>query len=193
MGLFDTKPSNVTPPPFVPEFPKGAKVTATFETSMGTLVAKLFAAECPITVGNFVALARGEMPWTDKAGTAMKGKPLYDGTIFHRVIPDFMIQGGDPEGTGRGGPGYRFGDEIVKSLKHNKPGILSMANAGPNTNGSQFFITEVPTPHLDGKHAVFGEVIEGLELIPEITGVARDNGDRPKTPIVLKHVTITVA
>ncbi len=179
-------------PPFVPSFPKGAKVSATFETTLGNFVVKLFADEAPMTVGNFVALANGEMPWTDKTGKEMKGTSLYNGTVFHRVIPEFMIQGGDPEGTGRGGPGYRFGDEIVKGLKHSKPGILSMANAGPNTNGSQFFITEVPTPHLDGKHAVFGEVTEGFDVVKKIAHTPTDHGDRPKTPVVLNKITIKV-
>jgi peptidyl-prolyl cis-trans isomerase A (cyclophilin A) len=194
MALFGkTSDAPVTPPPFVPTFPKGAKVTAAFDTSLGRFVCKLFAEQCPITVGNFVALATGEMPWTDRQGNAMKGKPLYDGTFFHRVIPDFMIQGGDPEGTGRGGPGYRFGDEIVKSLRHSKAGILSMANAGPNTNGSQFFVTEGPTPHLDGKHAVFGEVVEGLEVVHSIANTPRDAQDRPRTSVVIKHIEITIA
>ena len=183
----------ITPPPFVPSFPKGAKVTATFETSLGSFVAKLFADECPITVGNFVGLATGEMPWKDKSGKEMKGTPLYDNTVFHRVIKGFMIQGGDPEGTGRGGPGYRFGDEIVKSLRHSKPGILSMANAGPNTNGSQFFVIEAPTPHLDGKHAVFGEVVQGFEVVQKIAHTAVDAGDRPKTPVVVNKIKIDVA
>jgi peptidyl-prolyl cis-trans isomerase A (cyclophilin A) len=183
---------SITPPPFVPQFPKGSQVTATFVTSLGSFVARLFADECPITVGNFVALARGEMPWKDKGGKDMKGTPLYSGTVFHRVIPGFMIQGGDPEGSGRGGPGYRFGDEIVPSLKHTKPGILSMANAGPNTNGSQFFVTEVPTPHLDGRHAVFGEVTQGFDVVKKIAGTPTGPGDRPLTPVVIERITIDV-
>ena len=177
MGLFDR--SRAQPPPFVAKFPQGAKVEASFETSMGIFVCTLFADACPMTVGNFVALARGETTWTHPNGESVK-KPLYDGTIFHRVITDFMIQGGDPEGTGTGGPGYRFGDEIVPSLTHGKPGILSMANAGPNTNGSQFFITEVPTPWLDGKHTVFGEVLSGMEIINKIARVACAAGNKPK-------------
>jgi peptidyl-prolyl cis-trans isomerase A (cyclophilin A) len=182
----------VIPPPFVPEFKLGAKVTATFKTSLGTFTARLFSDECPITVGNFVALARGEMPAKGKGGQDMKGKPFYDGTVFHRVIKGFMIQGGDPEGSGRGGPGYRFGDEIVRSLRHDKPGILSMANAGPDTNGSQFFVTEVPTPHLDGRHAVFGEVVEGLDVVKKIAVTPTGPGDRPITPVVIEKLTITV-
>lgn len=183
---------NIAPPPFVPEFPAGATVSATFATSLGTFVCRLFAAECPITVGNFVALARGEMPWTDKAGSSMKGTPLYDGTVFHRVIRGFMIQGGDPEGTGRGGPGYRFADEISPKLRHHKPGMLSMANAGAHTNGSQFFVTEVPTPHLDGRHTVFGEVTEGYDVVEKIASTSVDGDDRPRTPVVIQHITIDV-
>jgi peptidyl-prolyl cis-trans isomerase A (cyclophilin A) len=185
-------PSAAVEPPFVPQFPKGAQVRATFATSLGPFVCRLFADECPITVGNFAALASGEMPWTDKSGKSMKGTPLYSGTIFHRVIKGFMIQGGDPEGSGRGGPGYRFNDELNPKLKHNKPGILSMANAGPHTNGSQFFITEVPTPHLDGRHAVFGEVVEGFDVVQKIASTPVDAHDRPKTPVVIERITIEV-
>lgn len=151
MGLFGGAGKPDPLPPTVAEFEKGATVTAVFDTSMGQFKAKLFADEAPVTVGNFVALARGEATWTDPNTGDEVQRPLYDGTIFHRIIKDFMIQGGDPKGTGTGGPGYRFGDEINKSLKHSKPGMLSMANAGPNTNGSQFFVTEVATPHLDGE------------------------------------------
>jgi len=182
--------ANQPAPPHVATFAKGAKVTANFETSLGTFVCKLFADQCPMTVGNFVGLATGETPWTDAEGHQVN-KPLYDGTIFHRVIPEFMIQGGDPRGNGTGGPGYKFADEIVKELKHNKPGILSMANAGPATNGSQFFVTEVPTPHLDGKHTVFGEVTEGFDVVKKIAHTDADGRDRPTTPVVLKKVTIT--
>ena len=189
MAIFGKSP---TPPPFVPPFPKGAQVTATFDTSLGSFKAKLFADEAPITVGNFVALARGEMPWKDRSGKDMKGTPLYDGTIFHRVIQGFMIQGGDPDGNGRGGPGYRFGDEIVPTLRHSKPGMLSMANAGPNTNGSQFFITVAPTPHLNDRHAVFGEVIDGYAVVQKIAGTPTDGSDRPVTPVVIKHIAIDV-
>lgn len=190
MSLFGSKP--VPPPPYLPQIPQGAVVTATFHTSLGTFACRLFADLAPMTVGNFVGLATGEMPWTDRAGTNQKGTPLYNGTIFHRVIPKFMIQGGDPEGTGRGGPGYRFGDEIIAKLKHDKPGILSMANAGPDTNGSQFFVTEVPTPHLDGRHAVFGEVTEGLDVVHKIATTPTDRNDRPLTPVVLERVEIAI-
>jgi peptidyl-prolyl cis-trans isomerase A (cyclophilin A) len=134
---------------------------------MGDIEIEFYEKEAPRTVANFIALATGTVPWTDPTGRPTT-KPLYDGTIFHRVIPQFMIQGGDPQGDGRGGPGYRWKDEPgALALKHDKPGILSMANAGPNANGSQFFLTEVPTPHLDGRHGVFGRVItnpsDGIE------------------------------
>lgn len=152
-----------------------SKKTAIFKTSMGDMTIELYADKAPKTVENFVKLAE---------------KGFYNGTIFHRVIPEFMIQGGDPEGTGRGGPGYKFADEFHPDLKHNAPGILSMANAGPNTNGSQFFITEIPTPFLDNRHAVFGKVIENLELVPKIARMPRDRQDRPHEDIVINEIVI---
>jgi len=143
---------------------------ATFQTSMGTIVVKLLPEKAPVTVANFVGLAEGTKEWTDpRSGQKQAGKPLYDGTMFHRVIPDFMIQGGDPLGTGTGGPGYKFQDEIGPDNKFNKPGLLAMANAGPGTNGSQFFITEIATPWLDKGHTIFGEVVKGGDLVPKIT------------------------
>jgi len=189
MALFGkSAPSKL--PPYVVPFTKGQEVFATFDTTMGTFKAELFAEDCPVTVGNFVGLATGQTPWTDsKTGETVK-RPLYDGTIFHRVIKDFMIQGGDPEGNGRGGPGYKFDDEIVKKHRHDKPGMLSMANAGPNTNGSQFFVTEVPTPHLDGKHAVFGEVVEGLDIVLAICDCQKGPGDKPNPTVSIKKLTI---
>jgi peptidyl-prolyl cis-trans isomerase A (cyclophilin A) len=155
-----------TPAPPV-NIPGTGKLMARFVTSAGNIEAELYEKDVPRTVANFVALATGGMEWTRPDGRKTTDA-LYTGTVFHRVIPEFMIQGGCPEGTGRGGPGYRFKDEIAPKLRHNTPGMLSMANAGPNTNGSQFFITEVPTPHLDGKHAVFGKVTSGLELVSKI-------------------------
>ena len=154
---------------------------ALFETSMGNFTIELFEKQVPNTVANFVELAEG----------TKTGKPFYDGVIFHRVIEGFMIQGGDPTGTGRGGPGYQFADEILPQLKHTSDGILSMANAGPNTNGSQFFITLTATPHLDGRHTVFGKVTEGMDVVKKIgkTPVAR--GDRPVTDVVMNKVTIS--
>ena len=178
-----------TPAPPV-DVPGEGQLRARFKTSMGDLVAVLYEAEAPRTVANFVALATGKVAWTDPKTREKTERPLYSGTVFHRVIPEFMIQGGDPEGTGRGGPGYNWGDEINPSLRHDGPGMLSMANRGPNTNGSQFFITEVPPPWLDGKHAVFGKVVENVELIAQITHVERDAGDRPRTPIVLEQIEV---
>ncbi len=163
---------------------------AIFETSMGDIKIKLFKDKSPKTVDNFVGLATGEKEWIDPKTLEKVKKPLYDGTIFHRVIPNFMIQGGDPKSNGTGGPGYRFEDEFNPSLKFDRPGLLAMANSGPDTNGSQFFITEVPTPHLNNRHTIFGEVIEGKELIKKITGVDRDRRDRPKEDIILKKVRI---
>jgi peptidyl-prolyl cis-trans isomerase A (cyclophilin A) len=155
-----------TPAPPV-DVPGAGKLHARFVTSAGNIEAVLHEKETPKTVANFVALATGKVEWTKPNGTKSKD-PLYSGTVFHRVIPDFMIQGGCPQGTGTGGPGWRFGDECKPNLRHDAAGTLSMANAGPGTNGSQFFITETPTPHLDGKHTVFGKVVKGGELIPKI-------------------------
>ncbi|MBI4041296.1 MAG: peptidylprolyl isomerase [Deltaproteobacteria bacterium] len=163
---------------------------AELDTTQGKIKIKLFQDKAPKTVDNFVSLAEGTKEFTDpKTGKKTK-RPFYDGLIFHRVIPGFMIQGGDPLGNGMGGPGYEFSDEFHPTLKHSKAGILSMANAGPNTNGSQFFITETATPHLDGKHAVFGEVVEGLEVVHKIANVPRGSSDKPKEPVVLRKVTI---
>jgi peptidyl-prolyl cis-trans isomerase A (cyclophilin A) len=141
---------------------------ATFKTSMGDIVVKLLPEKAPKTVENFVGLAEGTREWTDPRNGQKQKTPLYDGTVFHRVIPQFMIQGGDPLGTGTGGPGYKFADEVGPDNKFSKAGLLAMANAGPNTNGSQFFITEVPTPHLDRGHTIFGEVVKGGDLIAKI-------------------------
>jgi len=154
------------------------EIYARFDTSEGTFKIRLFAEQAPRTVENFIALAEG----------IKTGKPFYDGTIFHRVIPNFMIQGGCPEGTGRGGPGYKFADEFHKDLKHSKPGILSMANAGPNTNGSQFFVTVAATPWLDKHHTVFGEVVEGYEVVEKISLLPRGEQDRPKKEVRVESV-----
>jgi peptidyl-prolyl cis-trans isomerase A (cyclophilin A) len=156
------------------------QVFAAFDTTAGAFKVKLFADKAPRTVENFVSLADG----------TKTGKPFYDGTVFHRVIPNFMIQGGDPEGTGRGGPGYKFADEFHAELKHSKAGVLSMANAGPNTNGSQFFITVGATPHLDNKHSVFGEVVEGYDVVKAISEVPRGAQDRPKQEVRIRSIKI---
>jgi peptidyl-prolyl cis-trans isomerase A (cyclophilin A) len=143
-------------------------IQATFQTSLGEIVVKLLPEKAPKTVANFVELAEGTREWKDPRSGQSAKRPLYDGTVFHRVIPDFMIQGGDPLGTGTGGPGYRFEDEIGPENRFDRPGLLAMANSGPNTNGSQFFITEVPTRHLDRGHTIFGEVVKGIELVRKI-------------------------
>jgi peptidyl-prolyl cis-trans isomerase A (cyclophilin A) len=164
---------------------------AVFDTSEGKIVCKLFEKEAPKTVANFIDLAEGKREWTHPTtGTKSKAR-LYDGTIFHRVIPNFMIQGGDPQGTGMGGPGYKFEDE-TKGSPHSfdKPGKLAMANAGPNTNGSQFFITTAATTWLTGNHTIFGEVVEGQDVVNKITAVSRNRQDRPLNDVVLEKVTI---
>ena len=163
--------------------------TATFKTSEGTIVCKLFDTDAPETVANFIGLAEGTKEWSSRA---KKGPKLYDGTIFHRVIPAFMIQAGDPEGTGMGGPGYKFADETKGSPHHFKqPGKLAMANSGPGTNGSQFFITEVPVPELNGKHTIFGQCDPHSILIASsIARVERNSQDKPLVPVVVNKVTI---
>lgn len=171
--MFGRSREMFTPPPI--DVPGEGALHVRFTTSMGVLVARLYEKESPLTVANFAHLV---------------GKGYYNGLIFHRVIPDFMIQGGCPDGVGTGGPGYVIKDEFHPSLRHSRPGLLSMANAGPNTGGSQFFITEVATPWLDNRHALFGEVIEGVELIPQITSVKRDQRDRPLTPVVMEQVEL---
>src|SRR5919199_96068 len=152
--------------------------TATFVTNKGSFVVRLMPENAPTTVANFIDLATGKREWRDPRDGERKSDPLYDGTIFHRVIPDFMIQGGDPEGTGMGGPGYRFEDETPPGgPKFDKRGLLAMANAGPNTNGSQFFVTLAATPWLTGKHTIFGEVVAGMETVQSIATVDRDAQD----------------
>src|ERR1700744_6048169 len=164
-------------------------LTATLRTNQGTVVIRLFPDHAPKTVRNFVELAEGGREWTDPTTGRATTQKLYDGTIFHRVIPDFMIQGGDPLGSGRGGPGYKFADEIHPDLRFDRPYLLAMANAGPGTNGSQFFITVAPTPWLTGKHTIFGEVIGGADVVENISRVQTVPGDRPVTDVVLQSVT----
>jgi peptidyl-prolyl cis-trans isomerase A (cyclophilin A) len=166
-------------------------LTATLNTSEGTIVLRLFPDHAPKTVSNFVELAEGTREWSDpQTRRSTRGK-FYDGTIFHRVIPDFMIQGGDPLGTGTGGPGYQFGDEIHPDLTFSRPYLLAMANAGPGTNGSQFFITTASTPWLNRKHTIFGEVVEGADVVDRISHVKTHAGDRPVTDVVLESVVVT--
>jgi peptidyl-prolyl cis-trans isomerase A (cyclophilin A) len=165
-------------------------LTATLRTNRGPVVVRLYPDHAPKTVRNFVELAEGTREWTNPVTRKASNEPLYNGTVFHRVIPDFMIQGGDPLGTGTGGPGYQFGDEFHPDLAFDRPYLLAMANAGPGTNGSQFFITTVPTPWLTGKHTIFGEVIEGSNVVDEISRVQTGRGDRPVTDVVLESVGI---
>ena len=164
---------------------------AVFNTTEGKITVRLFESEAPKTVKNFIELAEGKKEWTHPTTRAKSSDKLYHGTIFHRVIPDFMIQGGDPAGNGMGGPGYRFEDETSGSKhKFDKPGKLAMANSGPNTNGSQFFITTANTDWLTGKHTIFGEVVEGQDIANKISKVPRGGQDKPNKPVVLESVTI---
>ncbi len=165
-------------------------LTATLHTNQGPVVIRLFPDHAPKTVRNFVELAEGGRQWTDPRTGRTTTDKLYDGTVFHRVIPDFMIQGGDPLGSGRGGPGYKFADEIHPDLAFDRPYLLAMANAGPGTNGSQFFITVVPTPWLNGKHTIFGEVIEGADVVDLISRVKTGSQDRPVEDVTVESVTV---
>src|SRR5579863_5362191 len=166
--------------------------TVVMDTSKGRITCQFFQKQAPHTVANFIALAQGTRDWTDPATKqVMHHKPLYDGTIFHRVIPDFMIQGGDPTGTGMGDPGYTFADEFDPNLGFDDPGRLAMANSGPNTNGSQFFITEVPTPHLNHHHTIIGQCDEpSMIVVKTIVQVQTNSEDKPLVPVVLRKVTI---
>jgi peptidyl-prolyl cis-trans isomerase A (cyclophilin A) len=173
------------------QVPGTGQLYARFVTSMGTLVIHLEEQRAPKTVRNFVGLATGTQEWVHpRTKEARKGTPYYDGTIFHRVIPDFMIQGGDPLGQGTGGPGYNFADEFHPELRHSGPGILSMANAGPGTNGSQFFLTERATPHLDNRHSVFGKIVAGASLVKDIARVPTGRNDKPAKDVVIERVEI---
>jgi peptidyl-prolyl cis-trans isomerase A (cyclophilin A) len=162
----------------------------TLETTRGDITLELFEQRAPRTVENFLGLATGDREWSDPDTGETRTDSLYEGTIFHRIIPDFMIQGGDPEGTGRGGPGYTFDDEFHEDLNHDGAGVLSMANRGPNTNGSQFFITLDSQPHLNGKHAVFGHVVDGMDTVEEIGSVPTDRDDKPMQDIKIEALNI---
>jgi len=171
--------------------PGTGQLYARFVTSMGNIVIHLEDERAPKTVKNFVGLATGTQEWTHPAsGKAQKGVPLYDGTIFHRVIPEFMIQGGDPLGQGTGGPGYRFEDEFHPELRHSGAGVLSMANSGPGTNGSQFFITERATPHLDNRHSVFGRAVSGVPIVKQIARVPTGPRDKPAKDVTIQRIEI---
>jgi peptidyl-prolyl cis-trans isomerase A (cyclophilin A) len=166
-------------------------VHARFVTTEGTFTARLMPDHAPQTVANFVGLASGAKEWTDPKTRGKRRDPFYDGTVFHRVIDGFMIQGGDPLGTGTGGPGFEFADETPDDgPAFDRPGLLAMANAGPNTNGSQFFVTVTRTPHLTGKHTIFGEVIEGYDVVESISKVGTDRRDRPKKDVILERIEI---
>lgn len=170
---------------------QSASVSATIKTSMGDIAIRLFPDKAPTTVANFTGLSTGTKSWTDPKTGQTKTTPLYNNTIFHRVIDGFMIQGGDPLGTGTGGPGYKFADEVSPDLVFDRPYLLAMANAGPNTNGSQFFITVVPTPWLNSKHTIFGEVIDGQAIVDKIAKTPVDGSDRPLTTITITQILIT--
>jgi len=165
-------------------------IYAHFDTTEGRFTVRFFDQEAPKTVANFVGLAEGTKEFRDPQTGSPARRPYYDGIIFHRVIDGFVIQGGDPLGQGYGGPGYNFADEFHPSLRHTRAGLLSMANAGPNTNGSQFFVTLAPTPHLDNRHSIFGEVVEGLDVVEKIGKVKTDRNDRPVKPVAMNKVTI---
>ena len=174
--------------------PQPTGPTVVFDTSMGTMTCKLFDKQAPVAVANFVGLATGTKEFTDPATKQKAKRPYYDGTTFHRVIPGFMIQGGDPLGTGMGDPGYMFSDEFDPALNFDVPGRLAMANSGPNTNGSQFFITEVATPFLDQKYVIFGQCDDhSVEVVKAIARVNRDENDKPLEPVVLKKATVIPA
>jgi peptidyl-prolyl cis-trans isomerase A (cyclophilin A) len=177
---------------FMKDAEKGQDLYATIQTNQGDIVVHLFSKDAPKTVENFVGLATGEKEWTNPStGKVEKGKPLYNGTVFHRVIPGFMIQGGDPLGQGFGGPGYKFEDEFQSGRTFEKPGVLAMANSGPNSNGSQFFITVAPTPHLNNHHTIFGETVSGYDVVEKISKVQTGPGNKPVQPVVIKSIVIS--
>ena len=195
------KPAAAAQKPAAPAAPAvsaakhGPGVYAHFTTNHGNFIVRFYEKEAPITVQNFIGLAEGKKPWTDPRTGRSVRRPYYNNLSFHRIIPNFMIQGGDPTGTGFGGPGFKFNDEINPKLRHNRPGIVSMANAGPNTNGGQFFITVAPYPSLDGKYSIFGEVVEGLDNVVAISkvptnGSSGNPANKPLKAVVIKSVRI---
>lgn len=187
-----TRPPAENPGPWQQKALQGQELFATMETNQGTIVLRLFSKDAPLTVANFVGLATGEQAWTDpKTQEVKKNTPLYKNVIFHRVIPDFMIQGGDPLGVGAGSPGYTFEDEVQNGRKFDKVGLLAMANRGPETNGSQFFITTSTPEHLTGRHTIFGEVVKGYDVVERISKVPTGERNKPLKDVVLKKVTIS--
>ncbi|HYO69599.1 MAG TPA: peptidylprolyl isomerase [Archangium sp.] len=187
-----TQPPAENPGPWQQKALQGQELFATMDTNQGAIVLRLFSKDAPLTVANFVGLSTGEQTWTDpKTQEVKKGKPLYQNVIFHRVIPNFMIQGGDPEGQGTGSPGYNFEDEVNNGRTFDKVGLLAMANRGPGTNGSQFFITTSTPAHLTGRHTIFGEVVKGYEVVERISQVQTGGRDKPAKDVVLKKVTIS--
>jgi peptidyl-prolyl cis-trans isomerase A (cyclophilin A) len=188
-----TAGAQAPPGPWTKRVQEGKDVYATLKTTQGDIVIRLFSKDAPKTVENFVALAAGEKEWKDPKTGGKSTKPLYDGTIFHRVIPDFMIQGGDPLGNGTGDAGYRFADELQSGRKFSKTGLLAMANAGPNTNGSQFFITTSKPTYLNNKHTIFGEVVKGYNVAVKISKVPRGPDDQPKTPVTITKIELSEA
>lgn len=193
-----TSPTTTSPSSLISKTPEqllnlqpNQKIYATIKTSLGDIKVELFPATAPKTVANFVGLAEGNQDWLDpQTKQVVTNKPLYNNLIFHRVIKDFMIQAGDPLGTGTGGPGYKFEDEIDPKLTFSQPGILAMANSGPNTNGSQFFITHSATPWLNNKHTIFGQVTEGMDIVTAVTSTPVDSNDKPLTPVTILTIVI---
>jgi peptidyl-prolyl cis-trans isomerase A (cyclophilin A) len=192
-------PPPAQPAPALPDAPQATAAamihpngpTVVMDTSMGRITCQFYQKQAPKAVANFIGLAEGTIDWTDPTTNKKQHrKPYYDNTTFHRVIPEFMIQGGDPAGTGMGGPGFSFDDEFDPNLNFDQPGRLAMANSGPNTNGSQFFVTVAATPWLDNRHSIFGEIVEGQDIANKISEMPRDSSDRPRTPVILQHVRI---
>lgn len=191
MSFFGAKPAGLK---VIAPLETAKVVYADFATTLGNFRVQLFVDKAPQTVTNFIQLAEGTVTWKNPLTGKDENRPYYDGLLFHRVIDGFMLQGGCPKGDGTGGPGWKFGDEFDKTLRHSKPGMLSMANSGPGTNGSQFFVTVAPTPHLDDKHSVFGEVISGMDIVQTIAKTRVDpRGNRPVSPVNINKIKIVRA
>lgn len=185
LGMAQGEDKDVGPP-----LDKSVDYYVVLHTTQGKIVGRFFTDKVPNTCRNFINLAEGTRPWQDSSSGKWVKRPFFNGLTFHRVIPDFMIQGGCPRGTGTGSPGYRFADEFDSKLRHDRDGIWSMANSGPNTNGSQFFITDRPTPHLNDRHSVFGETVEGIDVVKKIARVPKGRNDRPSTPVIIQRCEV---